>query len=320
MSDKENELNLKVLQAIHRIEDLYFHTSGNCYVSFSGGKDSTVLLALIKMSIDVGVLPEEGIKAVFINTGVEMQATIDFVKWCKESGYYKNIEMIRPKEPYAKVISKYGKPMKSKMKAEYIGRWQKGNRSDNVMSYLVYGVNPNSGKSFISTKLADKDFHILHPNFNIKVSQNCCKHLKKNPAKQYDKDNNIDGKILGIRGNEGGARKLHMNKRVTHGSSICTYYNGNIMVKAPLIDWKEEDIEAFIEKYNIPLSRAYTEYHMYRTGCYGCPFAKDLEHDLKTLHDFEPNRYKGAMHFLKDVYIAQNVKLPFDKKYERERA
>ena len=87
----ENALDTKILKAVHRIEDLYFQTSGNCYISFSGGKDSTVLLALTKMSIDVGVLPEDGIKAVFINTGVEMQATIDFVKWCKDSGYYKNI-------------------------------------------------------------------------------------------------------------------------------------------------------------------------------------------------------------------------------------
>ena len=315
----ENQLNQKVMQAIHRIEDLYFHTNGNCYVSFSGGKDSTVLLALIKMSVDVGVLPPEGIKAVFINTGVEMQATIDFVKWCKESGYYKNIEMIRPKLPYAKVISKYGKPIKSKMKAQYLGSWQKGNRSENVMSYLVYGESLKTGKQFTRTKLAAKDFHMIHPNFDIKVSNNCCKYLKKEASKDYDIENNTQGKILGLRGGEGGARQLAVIKRLHNGGKLCTYYSGKIMIKTPIIDWTDEDVDEFIETYNVPLSRAYTEYGLKRTGCYGCPFALDIADNLRILHDYEPLRYKGAMHFLKDVYIAQNVKLPFDEEYEKER-
>ena len=69
----------------------------------------------------------------------------------------------------------------------------------------------------------------------------------------------------------------------------------------------------------MPLSRAYTEYGMERTGCMGCPFALDIADNLRILHDYEPLRYKGAMHFLKDVYIAQNVKLPFDEEYEKER-
>lgn len=315
----ENALDTKILKAVHRIEDLYFQTAGNCYISFSGGKDSTVLLALTKMSIDVGVLPDEGIKAVFINTGVEMQATIDFVKWCKDSGYYKNIEIIRPALPYAKVIQEYGKPMKSKMKAEFIGRWQKGNRTDTTMQYLVYGKNPSNGKQFSKTKLADKDFHMLHPDFKIRVSQKCCKYLKKEPLKEYDKKNNMDGKIVGIRAGEGGVRALQVEKRLKNGGKLCTYYNGKVMVKAPIIDWTDEDIEDFIKEYNVPLSKAYTVYGMKRTGCYGCPFSLDLEDNLRILHDHEPNRYKAAMYFLKDVYIAQNVKLPFDTKYERER-
>ena len=293
------------------MEDLFLSTKGQCYISFSGGKDSTVLLALAKMSMDVGVLPPDGIKAVFINTGVEMQATIDFVKWCKESGYYKNIEMIRPEQPYAKVITTYGKPMKSKMKAEYLDRWQKGSRTDNVMNYLVYGESPETGTKHNTSKLANKDFHMLHPNFDIKISQKCCKYLKKESSKKYDKENNIEGKIVGIRAGEGGARQLTVDKRIKNGGKLCTYYKGKIMIKAPIIDWTDEDINRFIEKYNIPLSRAYTEYGMTRTGCYGCPFSLDIAGNLYILYKYEPNRYKGAMHFLKDVYIAQDVKLPF---------
>ena len=293
------------------MEDLFLSTKGQCYISFSGGKDSTVLLALAKMSMDVGVLPPEGIKAVFVNTGVEMQATIDFVKWVRDSGWYHNIDIIRPKVPYAKVISKYGKPMKSKMKAEYLERYQKGLRSDNVMNYFVYGKDLKTNKVFGRTKLADKDFHMIHPNFSIKASQKCCKYLKKESAKYYDKEHHINGKIIGIRANEGRAREIDLEKRLKNGGKLCTYYKGNILIKVPIIDWTDEDIDRFIEKYNVPLSRAYTEYGMTRTGCYGCPFSQSLSDDMKVLYKYEPNRYKAAMHFLKDVYIAQNLKLPF---------
>lgn len=37
------------------------------------------------------------------------------------------------------------------------------------------------------------------------------------------------------------------------------------------------------------------------------------------MYDNEPNRYKATMYWLKDVYIAQNLSLPFDEAYERER-
>jgi hypothetical protein len=50
-----------------------------------------------------------------------------------------------------------------------------------------------------------------------------------------------------------------------------------------------------------------------------CPFSRCVDHDLKYLYYHEPNKYKAAMHWLKDVYIAQNVILPFDKDYEKER-
>lgn len=45
------DLDKRITDACHRIEELYYETEGHCCVSFSGGKDSTVMLALIKMSI-----------------------------------------------------------------------------------------------------------------------------------------------------------------------------------------------------------------------------------------------------------------------------
>lgn len=92
-----------------------------------------------------------------------------------------------------------------------------------------------------------------------------------------------------------------------------------MIVKQPIVDWTDDDVDQFIEYYKVPLSRAYTEYGMDRTGCMGCPFSKYIKENLEVLYKYEPNRYKASMFWLKDVYIAQNVELPFDEAYEEER-
>lgn len=307
----------KVLEACHRIEELYNETDGKCYLSFSGGKDSTVILALIKLCEEVYTIPENGIPAVFSNTGIELQATVDFVKWVKEN-YYSNVQMIRPEKSFSWVINNKGKPMKSKMKSEYLGRFKKGNHNENVMNYLIYGKSPN-GKKYAKTKLADKDMHMVHDDFEIIASNKCCEYMKKKPFKKYEKDNCIKGALTGVRIGEGGARELATIKRIKNGGKLCTFTKNNVIYKMPIIDWTDEDVQTFIKQYNVPLSKAYTLYSMERSGCMGCPYSMDIEHNLQVLYDFEPNKYKATMYWLKDVYIAQDVRLPFDENYERER-
>ena len=52
----------------------------NFYISFSGGKDSTVLSALIDMA-----LPDNKIPRVYANTGIEYRMILDFVEREKET-------------------------------------------------------------------------------------------------------------------------------------------------------------------------------------------------------------------------------------------
>ena len=312
-----NNLDIKISNAMHRIEDLYYSTNGKCFVAFSGGKDSTVILALIKMCEEIYTIPEDGIKAVFYDTGIELGATRDFVRWCKDSEWYSNIEIIRPKVTFKWILDNYGKPMKSKIKSDFISRYQKKNNM-NAFKYLIYEQS-STGKKYIKTKIADKDLHILSKDFDISVSNNCCEFLKKRPSMDFAKENDMKGQITGIRTSEGGARELATIKRVQAGGKLCTVTRGDTIIKMPIIDWTDEDVDQFIKQYKVPLSKAYTEYGMRRTGCMGCPFARELKDNLKVLWDYEPNRYKASMVFLKDVYIAQNVELPFDEQYEKER-
>lgn len=77
------------------------------YVSFSGGKDSTVLLDIARQ-----MYPD--IKAVFVSTGLEFPEIIQFVK-SKE-----NVDIIRPKMNFKEVIQKYGYPFISKEVSECV--------------------------------------------------------------------------------------------------------------------------------------------------------------------------------------------------------
>lgn len=308
-----NDLDIKISNAMHRIEDLYYQTGGKCYLSFSGGKDSTVILAIIKMCEEIYTLPPNAIPAVFSDTGIELGSTKEFVKWVKEN-WYCNVEIIRPEKTFSWIVKNKGKPMKSKMKSEWLARYQRGNRSENTMKNLlgIKGVN-------VKSKIANKDMHLLHDDFDIKVSDYCCRTLKKKPFEKYNKQNNVKGYILGERMDEGGARLMDSQKRIKNGGKLCTKTKGNYIVKLPIIDWTNKDIDEFIQRYNVPLSKAYTEYGYVRTGCFLCPFALNLSDNLKKLYMYEPNRYRASMFWLKDVYIAQNVILLFDDDYERER-
>lgn len=308
-------LESKVREAMHRIEALYYDTNGKCYLSFSGGKDSTIVLAIIKMCVELGTI--EPIEAVFCDTGIELGATRDFVRWCKEN-YYPNIKIIRPEKYFKWVLENKGKPLKSKMKSEMLGRYQKTHNEETLSFAYLNGVGKD-GKIYKKTKLADKDLHMMHPQFSIRASSDCCKYLKKKPFEKYQQDNGIKGYATGMRMGEGGAREMSALKRIQNGGKLCTYTKGEYIVKLPIIDWTDEDCEEFIQKYNVPLSKAYTDYRMTRTGCMGCPYALDIQSNLKVLWDYEPLRYKASMVFLKDVYIAQNVQLPFDEEYEKER-
>lgn len=318
MSCDEMKLKLAVMTAKKRIRELWYQTGGACYLSFSGGKDSTVVLALIKQMMDEGTIPDGAIPAVYVDTRIELDAIVDFVHWVKDN-WYSNVEIIKPEKSFGNVIREYGKPMLSKMRSRNINLIQKQRAkriplsSRRSFDYLV-GITTSEHQ----VRLADKNLHFASEQFDIIASSKCCDILKKKPFKNYAIQNDVEGYLTGERANEGGARYRNYNQRLAEGKNVCTVIQGKITKKAPIIDWDDETLEAFIEKYDIPLSKAYTEYGMERTGCYLCPFKQKLAEELAITHQYEPKKYKAALGFLKDVYIAQGVELPFDDAYMAE--
>lgn len=87
------------------------------YLSFSGGKDSTVVHRLLDMA-----LPDNKIPRVFMNTGIEYNELVKFVKSLAD--HDKRIIMLKPEKPIKETLEKYGYPFKSKQYSEWYSRFQ----------------------------------------------------------------------------------------------------------------------------------------------------------------------------------------------------
>ena len=100
-------LNIKIQMTKRRIREWYEFWEGQFYVSFSGGKDSTVLLHMVRE-----LYPD--VEAVFVNTGLEYPEIQKFVKT------FDNVTILRPEMRFDEVIKKYGYPIISKEISECV--------------------------------------------------------------------------------------------------------------------------------------------------------------------------------------------------------
>ena len=92
-------LSAKIRMTEYRIREwVDYYGEDGVYISFSGGKDSTVLLDIARK-----IYPKIG--AVYVDTGLEYPEVREFVK------RQENVEIIRPKMNFRQIILKYGYPM-----------------------------------------------------------------------------------------------------------------------------------------------------------------------------------------------------------------
>lgn len=164
------EQKIRVTQT--RILEWYLHYNGQVYASFSGGKDSTVLLDLVRRQF-----PD--VEAVFLDTGLEYPELRNFIKT------FNNCTILRPKMNFKEVIVKYGYPVVSKNVSHYVKGAKNGAKSYLSLLNGTY-KKPDGTKSNYCCE--NWKFLIDSP---FKISDQCCDIMKKKTAHEYDK---ISGK------------------------------------------------------------------------------------------------------------------------------
>ena len=261
-----------------------FDLEQNAYISFSGGADSTLLHYLVDMA-----LPNNKIPRVYINTGIEYNDIVSFVKDMQSKD--ERIIIIKPNQPVKQVLEKYGYPFKSKQHSHNLAIYQNSGMTTTVKKYL--GIE--KGNKII--KCPKSLMYQFTPNFKIKVSDKCCYKMKKEPAKMYEKQSGRNIAILGLRANEGGQRASHK------GCVVFDTKDSKKMVKfKPLNPITDEFKEWFLNKYNIKLCKLYyAPYNFTRTGCRLCPFALDILGEKNTLQKLLPHELKSAEYIFKPI-------------------
>lgn len=291
-------LELKVKKTQNRIKEWYDYFGGQVYVSFSGGKDSTVLLHIARE-----LYPN--IEAVFVNTGLEYPEIQKFVKT------FDNVTILRPKMRFDEVLKTYGYPVVSKEVSECVSQGKKARTSSKYQYRLqeLYGTakDKNGKKSRYSKEryapLLDVDFEISH---------NCCNVMKKTPIHKF-------GKTTGkkpITAQMASESRLRETKWLLNG---CNGFDMKSPISKPMSFWTNQDVLHYIKSNNIPIASVYgnivykdDDGMLYensicggnlcttgcqRTGCMFCAFGAHLEEESRfvRLKQTHPKHYKYCM-------------------------
>ena len=258
----------------------------NAYISFSGGKDSTILHYLIDLA-----LPDNTIPRVFSNTGIEYKYIREFVEGLATTD--PRIHIVNAGVNLKKMWETEGYPFKSKQHSHNLAiYWRNKDKDEYNLSLKRYlGVIESSTK-FRCPKSLQYQFT---PKFKLKCSDMCCQRLKKEPMKKWAKENNKSITLTGMRSAEGG-------QRASIGC-IVTDKDDKLAKFHPLLVVTEQWENEFVERFNIELCKLYLPpFNFKRTGCKGCPFSLDLQHQLDIMEDLLPTEKKQCEIMFKPVY------------------
>lgn len=284
--DKYNEPPLKENEIIQSAYD------GQVSVSFSGGKDSTVLKHIVDSMYD-------DVPSVFADTGLEYPEIRAFAM------SQKNVITVRPRKTFKQVLTDYGYPVISKEVATNIYSARNGikrgeTEETNKQLQRLYGVyKDKDGKQ--SAFNMEKYKPLIDAPF--KISPRCCNAMKKTPAHTYMAETGRRP-ITAIMAAESRRRTERWLK------SGCNAFDQASPSSAPMSFWTEQDVLQYLKRYNVPYCSVYgdirrknvidgqTSFDGFgeidgeelettgadRTGCIFCMFGCHLED--------EPNRFQ----------------------------
>lgn len=204
---------------------------GQVYVSFSGGKDSTVLKHIVDSMYD-------DVPSLFVNTGLEYPEIQKFAM------SQKNVVVVRPEMRFDEVLRKYGYPVVSKMVSNKVSNAKEGNtRWQQLRGEFV---NPKTGE-YSQFNIPQWGYLLDAP---FRVSDKCCAVMKKAPARKYEKETGRKP-ILGLMADESKQRHDAWMK------TGCNAWDLQKPQSQPMAFWTEQDILHYIKKYNVPYCSVY---------------------------------------------------------------
>jgi 3'-phosphoadenosine 5'-phosphosulfate sulfotransferase (PAPS reductase)/FAD synthetase len=262
-------LEQKIDHSAGVVSDFSSKTNGNIFASFSGDKDSSVMVDIIRRFVD------KNLPAVFCNTGNEYPEVVKFVRQTD------NVTVIRPEIQVKQIIEKYGFPLISKEQSQYI-RQARHTGSDKLRNIRLHGSINGIGK------IAKRWKFLIDAPFD--VSEQCCTFLKKKPFDKFRRETGL----FPIIGTMAGESRLRLQKWLKHG---CNSFETNMIASYPLSIWTENDIWAYIRKFNLPFSHIY-DLGLRRTGCMVCGFGCHIKGDRR-FYFLKEHNHRIYEHFMK---------------------
>lgn len=313
-------LEAKVNMSLARIREWYDYWHGNVYVSFSGGKDSTVLAHLVRE-----YYPD--VPLVFSNTGLEYPEIQQFAR--KMGAIF-----VRPDYRFDEIISKFGYPIIGKEVAEaiyYARRIRNGQENwggtdqNNSPETSRNDRNPSEGRrnwrrAALTGEIHGRDAYVDRTGvdksrFNKrkwlpicttaqwKISHKCCVEMKKKPLKHYS--SKIKGRAyVGTLTEESLLREQVWRR---HG---CNAFDDPYGTSQPMSFWSEQDVLTYIQDRGLEICSVYGDIvcdgckkHCTgcdRTGCIFCLFGAHLERTdperrLLRLAETHPKQYEYCL-------------------------
>lgn len=292
MNFKFNRDDLKSLQLLPlhhkinlskiRIAEWFHHFGGSVCVSFSGGKDSSVLLHIVR-----SIFPD--VPAVYVDTRLDFPEVRQLVKDTP------NVIWLKPAMNFRQVIDTYGFCYPSKDVARAVEAYRRN---------VPWAIN------FFDAKRKDgshKDFYQKYLKWkwlvdsDLKISSKCCEVMKELPLNTFHKQTNLHP-FIGILACESARRRKSW---YIHG---CNAFPIKFPNSKPLAFWTEQDILRYIIDFDVNIPSVYgsiiADKHgklrttgAHRTGCIFCPIGSHLDkhNKFQRLKISHPNLYSYCM-------------------------
>lgn len=217
---------IKLLKTRQRIREwVNEYGEDGVYVSFSGGKDSTVLLHIVREMYP-------SVEAVFVNTGLEYPEIQQFVK------SFDNVTILRPQMRFDEVIKKYGYPVISK-----------------EVSQKLYYLKKDGNKNWIERSIESGFFnkkYMQAAECDFFASDKCCSVMKKTPIKSYAKKQAKKS----ITAQMACESELRTGQWLKSG---CNGFELKSPTSNPMSFWTEQDVLRYIKENSIKIASVYGE-------------------------------------------------------------